>query len=140
MMLVSPPEERVTVVFRDDILPIIERQCQACHGGGEPPGEPLLSSQPEGPADGAYRILMTRRARHGVGPPFVTAGDARHSALTEAFHDPAVKIELTDEERRRISAWIDLGARWDGGPLKPIAATDDEQPDPDKDDGRGRHD
>ena len=50
--------------------------------------------------------------------PYVVPGDARRSPLSALLAsgegDCAAHEELSDDERRSIFAWIDLGARWDG--------------------------
>lgn len=116
-----PPERRRTVDFVHDIQPLLASKCSggACHGGR---ASPKLA---------AYRELLAPL----VGTPgrgrFVDAGRARTSRLVWAIfgrntsrpwdrsvaeHMPAKmpplgSTPLTDDERRAIVEWIDLGAQ-----------------------------
>jgi hypothetical protein len=127
--LMLPPERRRTVDFRRDIQPILTTKCAngACHGGAIPPG---LSE-----AD-AYLNLLARSAapaQAGRGK-YLDPGSARTSPLIWAISGkntarpwdrmetvqvpkrmpPAGSAPLTDEERRTIIEWIDLGAQFRG--------------------------
>lgn len=104
------------VDFRQDVSPIVERRCLACHG---PEGAaPRLDGEPAR----VYRTLLD-------GP--VLPGTARTSRLVwhllgrntsrpwdhvaegaVASSVPAVEVALTTHERLTIIQWIDLGALW----------------------------
>jgi Tol biopolymer transport system component len=117
--LMLPPERRRTVDFVHDIQPLLASKCSggACHGGRVSPK--LAASRP----GQAYRELVARR--------FVDAGRARTSRLVWAIFGrntsrpwdrstaapvparmpPRGSTPLTDDERRAIVEWIDLGAQ-----------------------------
>jgi hypothetical protein len=141
--LMLPPERRRTVDFRRDVQPIFSAKCanQACHGGAIPPS--LGGADPRHPAakaafSPAYRSLFATpdtpaRADRGK---YVDPGRARTSRLVWAIYGrntarpwdrietvpvtkrmpPAGSTPLTEEERRTIIEWIDLGAQFNGLP------------------------
>lgn len=113
--LTLPPERRRTVDFTRDVLPILAARCatRACHGGAV---EPRL--------DGGSKAGLEK---------FVHPGKARTSPLAWALFGkslarpwdrvppppapvrpmpPKGSPPLSDEERRTIVEWIDLGAHW----------------------------
>jgi hypothetical protein len=123
--LTLAPELRRTVDFRHDVRPIATARCLACHGSGGKP--PYLGPGPadESP-DAAYRNLLAT---------YVRAGTARTSrvvwhlfgrntsrpwdgeeAKREVHRMPDGSPPLSDEERRTIVEWIDMGAAWDAQP------------------------
>ncbi len=141
--LMLPPERRRTVDFRRDIQPILTAKCasRACHGGAVPPllGEAdARRSLGNGDFSPAYRSLLARPATPAPADrgKYVDPGRARTSQLVwaisgentarpwdklEAFPapprmPPAGSALLTDEERRAIVEWIDLGAQFNGLP------------------------
>jgi hypothetical protein len=141
--LMLPPERRRTVDFSRDVQPILTAKCanRACHGGAIPPslgeadaGHSLLKAA----FSPAYQSLLARpdapaRADRGR---YVDPGRARISRLVWAISGrnttrpwdrietvplakrmpPAGSAPLTDEERRTIVEWIDLGAQFNGLP------------------------
>ena len=114
LTLAPPPEARRTVTFVRDVMPILTSRCAQCHGGMAPE-EPVLSAEADGRFNRAYMSLMNRHAsgRSGLNDPYVRPGEARISALADLLLHPSDGHWLTDEERRTIISWIDLGARWD---------------------------
>jgi hypothetical protein len=104
------------VSFKKDVFPIIKKQCLPCHAEDNfNPSELSLDS---------YTLLMAG-GKHG--PP-VEAGKSKESILIQKlsdkppFGDPMPldtkkkkgepsKSRLSDEEIKRIAAWIDQGAR-----------------------------
>ena len=141
--LMLPPERRRTVDFSRDVQPILTSKCanRVCHGGAIPPG---LGEADAGHRLGkeaftpAYQSLLARpdtlaRADRGK---YVDPGRARTSRLVWAISGkntaqpwdsietvpatkrmpPAGSAPLTDEERRAIIEWIDLGAQFNGLP------------------------
>ena len=64
----------------------------------------------------AYTALLSGQAsgRSGVNGAYVRPGEARRSALVDYLFNSPSYHWLSDEERRTIISWIDLGARWDG--------------------------
>jgi hypothetical protein len=142
--LMLPPERRRTVDFRRDIQPILTAKCadRACHGGAISPrlgGEDARGSLGGASFSPAYLSLLARptpQAQAGRGK-YVDAGRARTSRLVWAISGrntarPWDKVEavpaakpmpppgsapLTEDERRAIIEWIDLGAQFDGLPF-----------------------
>ena len=141
--LMLPPERRRTVDFSRDVQPILTAKCanRACHGGAIPPS---LSAADARHSLGnaaftpAYQSLLARPATPaapGRGK-YVDPGRARTSRLVWAISGrntarpwdgiealpvakrmpPAGSAPLTEEERRTIVEWIDLGAQFSGLP------------------------
>jgi hypothetical protein len=130
-----PPERRRTVDFRRDVLPILSSRCAsaACHGGGrvEPVLDGVASDGDVG--DLAYEELLAGFpfGGHDEGPArgkYVQPGRARTSPLIWHVYGantarpwdegprtipapmPFAGIGLTDDEKRVLAEWIDLGA------------------------------
>ncbi len=143
--LTLPPSRRRTVDFRRDVMPIIEPKCVGCHGpdGAKPrlDGglELVVRENGKGNFNQAYEGLLA--ADESSGPSafsgrYVHPGRARTSPLVwhvfgrntsrpwdgDAAGQPVKKIPpgkaepLTDDERRTIVEWVDMGAMWDGIP------------------------
>jgi hypothetical protein len=141
--LTLSPERRRTVGFRRDVQPILTARCanQACHGGAIPPKLSEANAR-YGPGNAvlpvAYLSLLAKPAAPvpaGRGK-FVDPGRARTSRLVWAISGkntarpwdrsgtvpvikrmpPAGSSPLTDEERRTIIEWIDLGAQFNALP------------------------
>ena len=129
--LTLPPERRRTVVFRRDVMPILATKCanSMCHGGAV---EPKLSSEAtsSGFTTAYERLLAWAEASSGHGK-YVNPGRARTSRLVWAIigrntsrpwdhvaaepvksMPPAGSQPLTEEEKRTIIEWIDLGAQF----------------------------
>jgi hypothetical protein len=141
--LTLSPERRRTVDFRRDVQPILTAKCanHACHGGAIPPNLSEADSHHSlGNAvfPAAYLSLLVRPATPapaGRGK-YVDPGRARTSRLVWAISGrntarpwdrietvpvtkrmpPAGSAPLTEEERRTIVEWIDLGAQFNGLP------------------------
>jgi hypothetical protein len=98
--LMLPPERRRTVDFRRDIQPILAAECAngACHGGGiakyVDPGRARTS-----------RLVWAISGRNTARP-----WDKIEPAPAIKRMPPAGSAPLTEEERRAIVEWIDLGA------------------------------
>lgn len=138
VLLTRPPEKRPTVDFRRHVMPIVEAKCLPCHGeSGAVPRLDGPADPAEAPFHRAYAVLLgANRSK----PPretyidsgYVRPGCARTSPLvwhvlgrntSRPWDGPAVEgavkpippqgaPELTDEEKRTLIRWIDLGARW----------------------------
>jgi len=149
--LVLPPDKRRTVDFRRDVMPILTAKCSstACHGNGA--AAPTLDdSVTSDSADSeafnrAYRSLLTGvRSSNGDTSgegDYVHPGRARTSPLVWGMYrestarpwddsrkdasplsmPPACAEPLTNDEKRTIAEWIDLGALWTGLPPAPEA-------------------
>ena len=136
MKLTLPPERRRTVDFRRDVMPIILDKCTCCHNhDGRPPD---LRDQADRHFNLAYQNLLavgckTVRDDEPVVGRYIFPGKARASRLiwrlygrntsrpwdrcynpeqTFAVHPPPEAEQLTDDEKRTIVEWIDLGAPW----------------------------
>lgn len=83
--------------FHRDILPILERRCQACHRTGEMGPMPLESYAQVRPWARAIREAVRLRRM----PPWFA--DPRHGRFS---NDPS----LRPEEIARIAAWVNAGA------------------------------
>jgi len=136
--LTARPEDRRTVVFRRDVMPIVETRCAGCHRATPPPGGLDLGGGYDPVGEGmafnrAYGSLLSPMAGKpsSVGGKYVHPSDARNSPLiwrlygwqvgrqyeSAPYRGPTTqmppKMPLSDEERRALVEWIDLGARWD---------------------------
>jgi hypothetical protein len=123
--LTEPEAQRRSVDFRKDISALLQSRCASCHGGKSPRAGIQLSRVPAGPVDAIYQTLLSGAPVHdgkgAAAAPFVVPGSARKSLLSQIIgavpasqpgaseHPP---VPLTDDERRTIVQWIDLGARW----------------------------
>lgn len=121
-------EERRTVDFSRDLMPIIEAKCSTCHRADH---DTLpLTADSNGPYNQAYVNLLGQNGR------YVRPGQARNSFLMWSLFGrgttrpwdtvsvpkrvtrmpPAQAASLTQVERRTFIEWVDLGALWDGIP------------------------
>jgi hypothetical protein len=132
--LLVPAAQRRTVDFRRDIQPIVSARCLSCHGEG---AGLRLDGAPAAGLSPAYQALLAglaERADGRVVGRYVHPGSARTSPLiwhlsgrntarpwdgadAQAPFSPIPPFgsTLTDEERRLIGLWIDLGALYDAG-------------------------
>jgi hypothetical protein len=137
-VVVAPPaEQRRTIDFRRDVLPIVIQKCLPCHAqGGSPPdltaGESAAANEL---ARTVYEVLLERapdRPAGDVRGKYVDPGRARTSSLVwhlvgkntsrpwdgqAAPGKPKLipgdaKQPLTAEETRLFVEWIDIGAPW----------------------------
>lgn len=122
--LTAPPEERRSVDFKHDVVPVVERRCLNCHGNPSPDGGLYLGKNSSGDYFEAFERLLTPDP--GNNPYEVNAtvypGSSRRSRLIGLLfgsenNSPAGKTShgglLTEEEMRLMVEWIDLGAHWD---------------------------
>lgn len=125
--LIDPPENRRTVDFRHNVMPIVNQRCASCHSGVNPRGGFNLSSEPTEMFNRAYANLLKPEEKK----KYVVTGSARQSPLiwqifgrqiktSEAETLTAVSISqmppdkpLSDVEQGTFVEWIDLGAKWD---------------------------
>jgi hypothetical protein len=128
-VLDMPPERRRTVDFRHDVAPIVQGRCVSCHGeGGKGP-------RLDGWAGPDAAVAAPSAAYEALVSGYVVPGEARRSPVIwhlfgrntsrpwdkddvgRAFKPMPSKDPITEEERRTLVEWIDLGALWDkGGP------------------------
>ncbi len=104
-----PPAANRTIVFQQDVKPILERSCLQCHG--------------ENLKMGNFHITSRAAVLQG-GPsgPALIPGDSRQSLLIHLVSGlvpdkfmPLSGDKLTPEEIGVLRAWIDQGAAWDEG-------------------------
>jgi hypothetical protein len=136
--VVPPPEERRTIDFRRDLAPLLVQKCLGCHGRVQGSGFEVQRTGDKGGEQQLYDGLL-----EGVGGdprnPFgrhVHPGQARTSPLV--WHllgrntarpwdgavagipakpiPPSSDPPLTEQDRKLLIEWIDLGARWEGVP------------------------
>jgi hypothetical protein len=139
--LTLSPQRRRIVDFRRDIMPIITKKCTSCHGDVKSSiqltKELSPVTRPNGKAyfNRSYESLLAEGNEPGYGK-YVHPGRSRTSPLTwhifgrntsrpwdDAFSQkevprmPPEKLQaLTEDERRTLVEWIDMGALWDGIP------------------------
>lgn len=120
--LVRPAALRRTVDFRNDIAPIIARQCATtgCHVGGTAAPELGTAARTDAAQRQVYASLL--------GPseaPYVVPGRARASPLirillgrdaTPAPADRPPHDLLNRRDRILVVEWVDLGAMWESPP------------------------
>jgi len=133
--LTLPAEQRRTVDFRRDIMPIISKKCVQCHGKADTDLHFADDSSDDADEQISYKSLLTTASRSGSGK-YIHPGRARTSPLIwhifgrntsrpwdDTFSQkkvyqmpPAEGQVLTRDERRTFIEWIDMGALWDGIP------------------------
>jgi hypothetical protein len=136
-----PAEQRRTVDFRRDIMPIIAKKCVRCHSKAVP--ALCLTDDLSSAAQADYKTCFNRSYESLLAPgdrpgsgKYVHPGKARTSPLIWrifgrntsrpqdiTFSQPKVPQmppiqdqELTKDEKRTFAEWIDMGALWDGIP------------------------
>jgi hypothetical protein len=125
-----PVEQRRTVDFKTDVMPIISKKCAQCHGKAV--SVPLLT---EDSSNRNYMNLLIEAEQEGYGK-YIHPGRARTSPLIwylfgrntsrpwdDTFSRQKVSLmpptesrALTADEKRTFIEWIDMGASWDGIP------------------------
>ena len=133
--LMLAPERRRTVDFERDIMPILQAKCVSCH-------KPQDTSIAVEGFPKAYAELLFGVDDKGRGK-FVDPGRARTSRVIWAIYGrntsrpwdsvaatgqikpmpPAGSPQLSEEERRAIAEWIDLGAQFKPVPSHPVQAS-----------------
>jgi outer membrane protein assembly factor BamB len=134
-----PVEQRRTVDFRRDIMPIISKKCVQCHAKAD--STFYLAEDSSADADKetgfnrSYESLLTAGHKPGYGK-YIHPGRARTSPLiwhifgrnTSRPWDnvfsrqkvsrmpPDGSNALTKDEKQAFAEWIDMGALWDGIP------------------------
>jgi len=136
-----PAEQRRTVDFRRDVMPIIAKKCVQCHSRGVPSLRLTDDLSSAAQADDktsfnrSYESLLAPGDQPNTGK-YVNPGKARTSLLIWrifgrntsrpqdiTFSQPKVprmpsdgNDALTKDEKRTFAEWIDMGALWDGIP------------------------
>jgi hypothetical protein len=116
--LTCPEEEWGTIGFREDVAPILEARCSRCHRGPRPRAG-MDFSDPVRAYVGLVAGTEGKMAK-------VLPNDARNSRLIKMVRwwklqsGPGMDVppnmppdrQLSEEEQRLISDWVDLGCRW----------------------------
>jgi hypothetical protein len=133
VVVTTPAEDRRSVDFRRDVMPIIESKCVTCHGNSDSVLRLTAESGGDGECNQAYKTLLEQEECLPQGR-YVYRNKARASRLIwhilgkntsrpwdgELLHEkiPAdseiVAADLSDEEKKTFIEWIDMGAVWDG--------------------------
>ena len=147
--LTLAPQQRRTVDFRRDVMPIIAAKCVGCHGQADAPIHltadlAAASDSSPGRFNRSYQSLLAPGTKPGQGK-HVHSGAARKSPLIWRLYGrntsrpwdgmesvpapkkmpPAGAPALTEDEKRTFVEWIDMGALWDGLPAVEEAAPGD---------------
>jgi mono/diheme cytochrome c family protein len=106
-------EDRSTVRFEHDILPLFQTKCLRCHGDKARKGDLDLRS-------------LAAAVKGGESGPAVVAGQPDKSLLFEKIHDgtmpPAKKDRLSADEVSRVRHWIEGLASESDNSVKTLAS------------------
>ncbi len=115
------------ISFLRDIQPVLDRHCVRCHGGLKPAGDldfcgGLIAHDPKVPDYGhnrAYETILehdlvsmspARMQDASITPP-MAYGSHRSMLITALADDThAAEVQLAEEDRLRLVAWIDANA------------------------------
>jgi len=119
--LTPPPWGAGPVDFVKQVQPVFDRYCVECHSGRVPPAGIDLSGDKSRLFNMAFSTLTDKKLvdfyyiNHGPTgnfPPLRTG--ARVSKLTNLIESGHSKVNMDDESRRRIYAWIDANVPYYG--------------------------
>jgi hypothetical protein len=133
--LTLPVEQRRTLDFRRDVMPIISKKCVQCHSKADSAFRIADDSSTDSNAATIHRNLLAAGSRPGD-KKYIRPGRARTSPLIwhifgrntsrpwdNTFSQQKVPLmpsaegqALTPDEKRTFVEWIDMGAIWDGIP------------------------
>ena len=133
VVVTTPAEDRRSIDFRRDIMPIIENKCNSCHSNSDSTLRMTAELSNDGECNQAYKALLEQEEDSPRGR-YIYRNKARASRLIwhilgkntsrpwdgELLDEnvPAdsatVAAELSDEEKKTFIEWIDMGAVWDG--------------------------
>jgi mono/diheme cytochrome c family protein len=91
------------VTFAQDIAPILQRSCQACHRPNSVAPMPLLTYEQVRPWARAIKMRTALRSERGAMPPWFVERDL---GIQHFKND----VSLNDEEIAKIAHWADNGA------------------------------
>ncbi|HEY7288072.1 MAG TPA: hypothetical protein VH497_21635 [Vicinamibacterales bacterium] len=94
----AQPESTAGVTFNKQVLPILQKNCQACHRPGEIAPMSFLTYQDVRPWAKAIKVAVVKRQM----PPWFADPSYGHFANDK---------RLTDADIATLSAWVDSGAR-----------------------------
>ncbi len=127
--LMLAPERRRSVDYLHDVRPVLASKCSngACHGGALKAVFPVSSysellARAPGPDRGRFvdpgRARTSRLVWAVYGRNTARPWDRMGAAAAPKKMPPAGAPQLSDDERRTIVEWIDLGAQLDAAPSK----------------------
>lgn len=117
--LTLPPERRRTIDFERDVEPIVRAKCAECHGDIT---TTRLAGDSRSIYDELWRLTTPGRARTSrlvwmlYGRNTSRPWDAEAGSPEPEPMPPVGTTQLTDDEKRTIIEWIDLGAHFRGLP------------------------
>ena len=101
---------KVNPDFEKHVRPIFQTKCVMCHSADVQPGRMSVASQKEAHQSGALGSMIV------PGQPDKSALlmrlDQKHAGITAM---PPVGERLTDNEKKILRRWIELGAPWPKG-------------------------
>ncbi|MDG2449328.1 MAG: hypothetical protein P8M34_06805, partial [Saprospiraceae bacterium] len=107
LLILSCNEEQIS--YSNDIKPILNSRCIACHGGVKKHGGLSLLTKEE---------TLSRSSKTGI--PALIPGNASKSEIYKRIlsNDPDYAMPRDHDpiphgEREKIKKWIDQGAKWD---------------------------
>jgi mono/diheme cytochrome c family protein len=117
------------VSFKQDVAPILLKQCQSCHGPQKSKGRYRL--------DSFQRLMQPGKSKSAA----ITPGDPAHSEMYRLISSsdedermPQKADALPPAQVRTIQRWIEQGAKFDGpdptAPLASVAASADDNVEP----------
>ena len=109
MTAASSAPGREPVSFVKDVAPVLRTECLRCHFGPAPKGELDLTSR-------------ANLLKGGASGPAVVVGKSGESRLVRLVHDKKMppKKPLAAETADVFRRWVEEGAVWEGGDLKPV--------------------
>ena len=117
--LTPPPWGAGPVDYVRQVQPVLDRYCVRCHSGTAPAGKADLSGDKTRFFNMSYDTLIDRQMAvyyfinpgpTGVFPALKTGSLV--SRLTQFIEDKHHGVEVDDESRRRIYAWIDANVQY----------------------------
>jgi hypothetical protein len=94
---VAAPPTLTAVTFNEDVLPVLQKNCQTCHGPGEVAPMSLLTYQDARPYAKAIKTAILQKKM----PPW--SADPKYGHFSN-------ERKLTDQEINTLVAWADNGA------------------------------
>jgi hypothetical protein len=121
--LLNPPEKRRGGAdFEITLIPILKERCAGCHTGELAAGGLNFGCSTARETSLTYEMLLNQAPRGTpAGAPYVVRGSARRSPLAQILIGGQIRnstngqhptVALTEDEKRSVFEWIDLGARW----------------------------
>ena len=110
--------------YAEDVQPVLDKHCVSCHGGAKTEGNLDLSGKLTTLFNRSYEELMKRRLIPIIGENHPKAGNNHYlppyslgthaSKLLQYIKQDHYKVNLTPEERIRVTTWIDSNGQYYG--------------------------